>query len=56
MLKKDLMLQILRQIDLLPIDKNKTLIGLMKDELGGQIMKEVFWIKSKNIQLSKRQQ
>ena len=33
----------------LPIDKNKTVIGLMKDELGGQIMKKVFWIKSKNI-------
>ena len=26
----------------LPIDKNKTVIGLMKDELGGQIMKKSF--------------
>ena len=33
----------------LPKGKNKKAIGLMKDELGGQIMKKICWIKSKNI-------
>ena len=40
MLKQDLTLQILRQTDRpLPKGKNKKVIRLMKDELGGQIKK-----------------
>ena len=36
--------------------KNKNVIGLMKDELGGQIMKKIVQIRSKNLQYFKRQQ
>ena len=32
----------------LPKAKNKKVIGLMKDELGGKIIKKICWIKSKN--------
>ena len=34
MLKKDLIYQIMKLLDLLPTGKNKKVIGLMKDELG----------------------
>ena len=34
MLKKDLIYQIMKLVDLLPTGKNKKVIGLMKDELG----------------------
>ena len=33
----------------LPMGKNKQVIGQMKDEVSGQIMKKLFWIKSKKI-------
>ena len=39
----------------LPKGNNKRVIGLMKVELGGQIMKKTCWIKSKNLQLFKSQ-
>ena len=56
MLKEDLTLQILKyHIDMpLPKGKNKKIIGLMKDELGGQIIKQFVAIRA-NIQLFKRQ-
>ena len=37
------------------IEKNEKAVGLMKDELGGQIMKKSCWITSKNRKLFKRQ-
>ena len=40
----------------LPKGKNKKVIGLMKDELGGQIMKQFILIKGKTIYLFKRKQ
>ena len=36
-------------------EKNKQVIRLMKDQLGRQVMKKIFCIKSKNIELFKRQ-
>ena len=39
----------------LPKEKNKRVIGLMKHELGGKIIKKKF-IESKNIQIFNRQQ
>ena len=48
MLKEDLTLQILKyHIDIpLPKGKNKKIIGLMKDELGGQIIKQFVAIRA----------
>ena len=40
MLKQGLTLQILNKARLLPKGKSKKVIGLMKDELGGQLLKE----------------
>ena len=40
MLKQGLTLQILNKARLLPKGKSRKVIGLMKDELGGQLLKE----------------
>ena len=40
--KKDSTVQIMKQIDRCMQEKNKKAIGLMKDELGGQIIKTLF--------------
>ena len=55
MLKKDLTLTILKQIDHYLQEKIKKVTGLMKDELGGETMKKNCWIKSKKIQLLESQ-
>ena len=52
MFRQDLILAIMNQIDRpLPKGKNKKLIGLLKDALGGKI---IYKIKRKNIQLFNR--
>ena len=52
MFRQDLILTIMNQIDRpLPKSKNKKLIGLIKDALGGKI---IYKIKRKNIQLFNR--
>ena len=47
MLKLDLILQIMNQIDHLPKGKNEKVIGLMKDELGGKIMTKFAELRAK---------
>ena len=41
---------------LLPKGKNEKVVGLIKDELGVQIMREFVELRAKNIQLFKREQ
>ena len=53
MLKLDLILEILNQIDHYQKEKIIKVIGLMKNELGGKIMTKC-WTKSKNLQLLNR--
>ena len=47
MLKQDLTLQILEQTDRCLNEKNKKVIGLMKDEVGEQIMKDFVGLTTK---------
>ena len=47
MLKKNLILQIFELDRPLPKGRIRKVIGLMKDELGEQIMKEVFGLRAK---------
>ena len=46
MLKQDLILEIMKDRPLL-LGKNKNVISLLKDKLGGQIMKELAGLKAK---------
>ena len=54
MLKQDLTLKIWNR--LLPMEKNKKGFGLLKDELGEQIMKKIVQLRSENLWFFKRQQ
>ena len=47
MLRKDLALQILNQTDQFLEEKNKKVTGLMKGELGRQIMNKFFGLRAK---------
>ena len=51
MLKKDLAIQILKQTD--NYLKNKKVIGLMEDESGAQIMKEIVGLRTETYSYSK---
>ena len=46
MLKLDLILQVMNQIDCYQKEKIKKVIGLMKDELGGIIMTKLFGLRA----------
>ena len=54
MLKIDLILEIMNQIDHYLKEKVTKVTRLMKDELGGKIVPEICWIKNKNLQLLNR--
>ena len=54
MLKIDLILEIMNQIDHYLKEKVIKVTRLMKDELGGKILPEICWIKNKNLQLLNR--
>ena len=47
MLKQDMTLQILKQRDHYIKEKNEKVFGLIKDELGGQIIKEFVGLRAK---------
>ena len=48
MLKLDLILQIINQIDNRPKEKIRKIIGLMKDELARKIMTKLFGLRAKS--------
>ena len=48
MFKQDLILQIMKQIDLYLKDKIRKVVGLMKDELGGKLMTKFVALKQKS--------
>ena len=47
MLKQDLTLLNIKQTDSYPKGKNKKVVGLMKDELGGETMKKIVRLRAK---------
>ena len=55
MLKQDLTLQILKQADHYLKEKIKKVIALMKDELGGKIMKELVILRARIMMTIKEQ-
>ena len=56
MLKQDLTLQVLNYTKTLPKGKHKNVVGLMKYDLGGQIMKEFAGLRAKTYSYLKYQQ
>ena len=55
MLKQDLTLQILKQADHYLKEKIKKVIALMKDELGGKVMKELVILRARIMMTIKEQ-